>query len=104
MTNATHKFLSVYLSLFLTLYMFRAHRAHHEERQIVSLQPLVTVTLCRWSCRVKNKNKYLERNLWVTLVIYQESLHDAGSTKYKIKKDVLEKHSEICLFNIGLTI
>ena len=27
--------------------MFRAHRAHHQERQIVSIQPLVTVTLCR---------------------------------------------------------
>jgi hypothetical protein len=25
--------------------MFRAHRAHHQERQIVSIQPLVTVTL-----------------------------------------------------------
>jgi hypothetical protein len=33
--------------------MFRAHRAHHQERQIVSIQPLVTVTLCRWSCRVQ---------------------------------------------------
>ena len=27
--------------------MFRAHRAHHQERQIVSIQPLVAVTLCR---------------------------------------------------------
>ena len=26
--------------------MFRAHRAHHQERQIVSIQPLVAVTLC----------------------------------------------------------
>jgi len=25
------------------LYMFRAHRAHHQERQIVSIQPLVTI-------------------------------------------------------------
>ena len=33
--------------------MFRAHRAHHQERQIVSIQSLVTVTLCRWSCRVQ---------------------------------------------------
>jgi len=24
--------------------MFREHRAHHQERQIVSIQPLVTVT------------------------------------------------------------
>jgi len=28
--------------------MFRAHRAHHQERQIV-----VAVTLCRWPCRVQ---------------------------------------------------
>jgi len=28
---------SVYLLIFLTLYMFRAHRAHHQERQIVSI-------------------------------------------------------------------
>jgi len=30
--------------------MFRAHRAHHQERQIVSVQPLVAVTgrvVCR---------------------------------------------------------
>jgi hypothetical protein len=34
----------MYLFLFLTLYMFRAHR-DHQERQIVSTQPLVTVTV-----------------------------------------------------------
>ena len=105
MTNVTHKFLSMYLFLFITLYMFRAHRAHHQERQIASIQPLVTVFLCWWprcvqvgsrvtvssGCidticpswwwercarnmyRVKNKNKYIERNLCVTLVIYQEA-------------------------------
>ena len=28
-------FFPIYLFLFLTLYMFRAHRAHHQERQIV---------------------------------------------------------------------
>jgi hypothetical protein len=33
--------------------------------------------------RVINKNKYIKRNLCVTLVIYQESLHDARSTKCK---------------------
>ena len=43
-----HKFLSMYLFLFITLYMFRVHRAHHQERQIVSIQPLVTVILCWW--------------------------------------------------------
>jgi hypothetical protein len=43
----------LFLFLFLTLYMFRAHRAHHQERQVVSTQPLVTVTLCRWPRRVQ---------------------------------------------------
>jgi len=50
MTNVTHKFLSMYLTLFLTLYMFRTHHAHHQERQIVSIQPLVAVSghvMCR---------------------------------------------------------
>ena len=53
MTNETHRFISMYLLLFLTLYMFRAHRAHHQERQIVSIQPLITVTLGWWPCRVQ---------------------------------------------------
>jgi hypothetical protein len=43
----------MYLFIFLTLYMFRAHRAHHQERQIVSIQPLIPVTLCRWPFRVQ---------------------------------------------------
>ena len=43
----------MYLFIFLTLYMFRAHRAHHQERQIVSIQPLVAVTLCRWPRRLQ---------------------------------------------------
>jgi hypothetical protein len=43
----------MYLFLFLTPYMFLAHRAHHQERQIVSTQPLVAITLCRWPCRVE---------------------------------------------------
>ena len=33
--------------------MFQEHRAHHQERQIVSIQPLVAVTLCWWLCRVQ---------------------------------------------------
>jgi hypothetical protein len=80
--------------LFIILYMFRAHRAHHQERQIVSIQPLVTVTLCWWPCYVQvgnelrsiptcTRHKYRERNLCFTLVIYQESLNDARSTKCK---------------------
>jgi hypothetical protein len=33
--------------------MFRAHRAHHQERQIGLIQSLVTVILCRWPGRVQ---------------------------------------------------
>jgi hypothetical protein len=69
----------MYLFLFLTLYMFQAHRAHHQERQIVSIQPLVAVTLCRVQV-----GRIHRKELCVTLVIYQESLHDARSTKCKI--------------------
>jgi len=35
MNNVMHKFFSMYLFLFTTLYMFRAHSAHHQERQII---------------------------------------------------------------------
>jgi len=55
MTNVTHNFFYVFIYvffIFLTLYMFRAHRTHHQEREIVTIQPLVAVTLCRWRCRV----------------------------------------------------
>ena len=58
MTNVTHKFFSMYLFLFITLYMFRAHRAHQQERQIVSIQPLVTVILCWWPRCVDTKPKH----------------------------------------------
>jgi len=37
------QFFPMYLFIFLTLYMFRAHHAHQQERQIVSLQPLAAV-------------------------------------------------------------
>ena len=56
MTNVMHKFFSMYLFLFITLYTFQAHRAHHQERQIVSVQSLVTVTLCEWPCPVQVGN------------------------------------------------
>jgi hypothetical protein len=53
MTNVMHDFFIVYLFILLTLYMFRAHRAHHQETQIVSIQLPVAVTLRRWPCRVQ---------------------------------------------------
>ena len=45
------QFFPMYLFLFLTLCMFRAHCAHYQERQIVSIQPLVPVggrVVCRF--------------------------------------------------------
>ena len=44
------------------------------------------------TCRVVNRNKYIEENLCITFVIHQESLHDAQSTK--CKKIV---HMSVCL-------
>ena len=37
---------------FTVPYMFRACHAHHQEKQIVSIQLLVIVTPCWWQCRV----------------------------------------------------
>ena len=47
------RFFSMYLFIFLTPYTFRAHRAHHQDRQTVSIQPLAAVTLCWWPCSVQ---------------------------------------------------
>ena len=63
----------LYYGFIFTFIFNSLHRAHHQERQIVSTQPLVTVTLCRWPCRVQvgnelptctryNKNKYTVKN------------------------------------------
>ena len=51
-TWCTNSF-SMYLFIFLTLYMFRAQHVHHQDRQIVSIQPLVTLTVCWGPCRVQ---------------------------------------------------
>jgi len=36
-----HKFFSMYLFLFISLYTFRGRHAHHQERQIVSEAVLI---------------------------------------------------------------
>jgi len=60
----------MYLFIFLTLYRFRAHRAHHQERQIVSVQPLVAVG-ARVVCRSEvNRNAYREEGL-----VFHQILH-----------------------------
>ena len=38
----------------------------------------------------RNRNKYIEKNLCIMLVIYQESLHDARSTKCEILHSVAD--------------
>jgi len=57
------QFYSMYLFIFLTLHMFRAHRAHHQERQIVSIQPLVAVG-GRVVCRSEVGRVILETTVW----------------------------------------
>jgi len=74
MTNVTHKFLSMYLFLFVTLYMFQAPRAHHQGRQIVSIQSLVTVTLCSWPCRVHMTRPPTQSDSYQRLYWYNLSL------------------------------
>jgi len=49
----------VFIFLFIALYTYWAHRVHRQERQIVSIQPPVTVTLCRWLCRVQVGSRLL---------------------------------------------
>jgi len=62
----------MYLFLFLTLYIFREHRAHHQERQIVSIQPLVAVTLCQWLCRVQVESSLVHSVNALTIKINTE--------------------------------
>ena len=64
MSNLTHKFLSIYL--FIVLYMFRACHAHHQEKQIVSIQLLVNVTPCWWLCRVLVMCKLVRERWFIT--------------------------------------
>ena len=49
-TWRTNSFQCIYL--FIVLYMFRACHAHHQKKQIVSIQLLVIVIPCWWQCRV----------------------------------------------------
>ena len=47
-TWRTNSFQCIYL--FIVPYMFRACHAHHQEKQILSIQLLVIVTPCWWHC------------------------------------------------------
>jgi hypothetical protein len=48
---------------------------------------------------VTHKFHSIEMNLCITLVIYQESLHDARSTKYKISRPVGLDLGYLCHFD-----
>ena len=82
------------LFLLLTFYMFRAHRAHHQERQIVSIQSLVVATLCRWPCRVqvgRHANDTATDTEWqvpeivLTQFVSPDDEHDVLETCRKLK-------------------
>ena len=86
MNNVMHKFSSMCLFLFTTLYMFRAHSAHHQERQIVSIQPLVTVyvggrDVCRLEKNYKFKQKHTKRTTIYTVIKFYSGAW--GSTVVK---------------------
>jgi len=60
--------------------MFRAHRAHHQERQIVSIQPLVAVggrVVCRSSdlhtTRPSTQSDSYQRLYWHNLYLLMMS-------------------------------
>jgi hypothetical protein len=87
------QFFSMYLFLFLTLYMFRAHRAHHQERQIVSIQPLVTVTLFTVGGRVVSRSEVNFRPAHDTTTDTEWQLPEVVLTQFVSpddKHDVLE--------------
>jgi len=84
----------MYLSLFLTRYMFRAHRAHHQERQIVSIQPLVAVgvrVVCRSEVHFRPANDTDTDTEWqlpevvLTQFVSPDDEHDVLETFRELK-------------------
>ena len=65
--------------------MFRAHRAHHQERQIVSKQTLVAVTLCRWSCREQVFRPAHDTEVVLTQFVSPDDEHDVLETCRELK-------------------
>ena len=103
MTNVTHKFFSMYLLLFITLYNVSSTSCSSSgETNCINTasgysHSMLVAEMCEQVGRrliykrVINRNKYIEKNLCITLVIYQESLHVARSTKCK------KNHTIICI-------
>ena len=78
------QFFSMYLFIFLTLYMFRAHRAHHQERQIVSIQPLVAVG-GRVVCRCTRHGHRQLPEVVLTQFFFPDDEHDVLETCRDLK-------------------
>ena len=74
--------------------MFPAHRAHHQERQIVSIQPLVAVTLCRWPCRVQVGSISLNTSYYVSRVQFSSRLEHAATIKYVTNSSFVCQYSD----------
>jgi len=72
----------MYLFIFLTVYMFRAHRAHHQERQIVPIQPLVAVG-GRVMCTLHGHQQLPE--VVLTQFISPDDKHDVLETCRQLK-------------------
>ena len=87
-----HKFFSMYFFLFITLYTFLSTSCSSSgETNCINTasgnsHSLLVAEMCAgWEkTRVINRNKYIEKNLCITLVIYQEPLHDAGQHNVKV--------------------
>jgi hypothetical protein len=60
------------------------HRMTYQRLYWYNVSLLMMRTVC--SKHVESWNKHIEKNLCITLVVYQESLHDARSTKCKIPR------------------
>jgi hypothetical protein len=74
----------MYLFIFLTLYMFRAHRAHYQERQIVSMQTLVAVTLCSVPTCTRHGHRQLPAVV-LTQFVSPDEEHDVLETCKELK-------------------
>ena len=65
--------------------MFRAHRAHYQERQIVSIQPLVAV-MCRLGVNSQPANDTATNTEWqlseavITRFVSPDNEHDVLET------------------------
>jgi hypothetical protein len=89
----------MYLFLSLTLYMFRAHRAHHQERQIVSIQPLVTVTLCRCPYRVQVGSEQQKQHHSYRIGTWNVRTLNQGGKLENLKKEI--RKNEVSVLGVS---